>query len=102
MSKYPVAYLIGWIEGEIEQAEEDGAKDRFIEIHRAIIERLRIADSVLETLNTMLITHRQQLAKIKAGDALLIIAKKARPIISIYCQDHLRAYDKAIKDYKEA
>jgi len=60
MSKYLVAYLIGWIEGEIEQAEEDGAKDRFIEIHRAIIAKLGAGEKIKEAAKahlTMPLSH---------------------------------------------
>ena len=59
-NKYPVAYLIGWIEGEIEQAEEDGAKDRFIEIHRAIITKLKAGETLRKVAKaywTMPLSH---------------------------------------------
>jgi hypothetical protein len=40
------------------------------------------------------------IARLRAGDKLLGIAKRARFIISVYCKEHIDEYDKAIAEYK--
>ena len=39
-------------------------------------------------------------AKITKADKLLRVAKKARFIISVYCKEHIKEYDKAIAEYE--
>jgi hypothetical protein len=49
--KYSVAYLIGWIEGEMEGLPSDmesDRRDRIIEIHQAIIAKLKAEERLWE------------------------------------------------------
>jgi hypothetical protein len=48
--------------------------------------RFRLAPDVISTI----------IARLRAGDKLLGIAKRARFIISVYCKEHIDEYDKAI------
>jgi hypothetical protein len=48
---YPASYLAGWIEGEIEGLPKDmekSCKARFIEIHRAIVSKLKAGEKLYE------------------------------------------------------
>ena len=40
-------------------------------------------------------------AKLRTADKLYRIATKARFIISVYCKEHIKEYDKAIAEYEE-
>jgi hypothetical protein len=40
------------------------------------------------------------IARLRAADKLCAMIKQARPIIEIYCVDHLDEYDKAIADFE--
>ncbi len=101
---YPAAYLIGWIEGEIEglpQDMEPGCKDRFIEIHRAIISKLRSADEYERKYNELVevVSARTGQAKLKAGEKLCEAAKAYHTMPLAHLRDALR---KAIKDFEGA
>jgi len=40
------------------------------------------------------------IARLRAADGLLDVAKNARIIVSMYCVEHIKEYDKAIAGYE--
>jgi transcriptional regulatory protein LevR len=84
---------------------------------RAIIARLRAADN-LKNKSLMKLAADLEVsfsaakiledhvraeydAKLRTADKLYRIATKARFIISVYCKEHIKEYDKAIAEYEE-
>jgi len=119
--KYSMNELLAWIEKQCSLVDGEwgcasSCEDECKGPKDAIIARLRATDNLKNkslmklaadlgvsfSAAKIISDHAREEydAKITKADKLLRIAKKARFIISVYCKEHIKEYDKAIAEYE--